>query len=189
MSCQCLKRDGNRCTNRSRPGSKYCGIHKNCRSPRRSVSPKRPRRSVSPSGRCSVLPQRRFVSPQPRLSDERMISPQPSTNYAVYNLRKQIYDIIFSWSSDYVRIIDANFKLFAMVPIISRIIPFWHNLLIYVNKTDNVDNLKTIARILRVKIEPAIIRSMQRDKAHVAQMKRKYGENFTNNPQYWLKYR
>ena len=29
--CQCYKADGTKCTYNAKPGSKYCGVHKDCK--------------------------------------------------------------------------------------------------------------------------------------------------------------
>ena len=30
-TCQCIKANGDKCTYKAKPNSKYCGIHKNCK--------------------------------------------------------------------------------------------------------------------------------------------------------------
>ena len=41
MMCECYLVSGDKCTNKAKPGSKFCGIHKNCK----RISVKKPRKS------------------------------------------------------------------------------------------------------------------------------------------------
>lgn len=45
--CQCIKKDGNRCTYKAKPGKLFCGVHKNCKKSIDSTDSSRPDRPVA----------------------------------------------------------------------------------------------------------------------------------------------